>query len=65
MGIAVTGERHDVAAPVDDLGWTPDGHTLAVTGHTVSTCAPMGGDCVSRTFEGTGRLTLGGSSYES
>ena len=60
-----TGGRRDIAGPLDGLGWTPDGHTLAVAGHTVTTCAPMGGGCSTRTFEGTGPLRLGDSPHQS
>lgn len=60
-----TGERRDIAGELDDIGWTPDGHTLQVTGHTLSTCAPMGGDCTTYAFEGSGQLKLGGNPYES
>jgi hypothetical protein len=60
-----TGEVRDLDGPLDDIGWTPDGHTLEVTGRTLSTCAPMGGDCTTYTFEGSGQLKLGGNSYES
>jgi hypothetical protein len=60
-----TGKVRDLDDPLDDIGWTPDGHTLEVTGRTLSTCAPMGGDCTTYTFEGSGQLKLGGNSYES
>ncbi|MFC4786850.1 hypothetical protein ACT8ZV_20410 [Nocardioides sp. MAHUQ-72] len=62
---ARTGRERDVAGPLDDLGWTPDGHTMEVRGHTLSTCTPVGGDCTAYTVEGGGQLKLGGNPYGS
>jgi hypothetical protein len=62
---ARTGAQRAVAGPLDDIGWTPDGHTLEVSGHHLRTCTPIGGDCTSYTFSGSGSLKLGGNPYES
>jgi hypothetical protein len=61
-----TGERATVESPAFSEGWTPDGHLLRVGRRSVTTCAPMSGQCETTTGElGGGRIKLGGLSYES
>jgi hypothetical protein len=61
---AATGAERDLHGGLDDIGWTPDGHTLEVRGQTLSICTPVGGACTTYTFEGSGAIKLGGNPYE-
>jgi hypothetical protein len=61
-----TGESRGVPDAAEELGWTPDGHTLEVFSDRVRICEPISGSCRTHTYDfGDGSVKVGGASYES
>ena len=61
-----SGTRFKHADAGYEIGWTPDGHLMILSGDTVRVCEPMSDACTVEAFDpGAGTVRLGGAPYES